>query len=74
MEVFALLLVSYELIFVLTLCEEDNEIYMKNKLLKEESENLETGVFKASTEYFRGGNIVTLGGSYRNKYAIIKDV
>lgn len=53
---------------------EDNEIYMKNKLLKEESENLETGVFKASTEYFRGGNILTLGGSYRNKYAIIKDL
>lgn len=47
---------------------------MKNKLLKEESENLETGVFKASSEYFRGGNIVTLGGSYRNKYAIVKDV
>lgn len=45
---------------------------MKNKLLKEESENLETGVFKATTSYFRG-NIVTIGGSYRNKYAIVRD-
>jgi len=52
---------------------EDNQVYMKNKFLKDESENLETGVFLANTSIFQGGEIIEMGGAYKNKYAIIKN-
>lgn len=46
---------------------------MKNKFLKEESENIETGVFVASTEAFGQGNILDVGGTYSNRFAIVKN-
>lgn len=52
---------------------DENEIYMKNKYMKEESEDLETGIFKANTTVFKGGEILEIGGAYRNKYAIVRN-
>ena len=46
---------------------------MKNKFLKEESENIETGVFIGNTEVFGQGSIVDIGGTYRNRFAIVKN-
>jgi len=51
---------------------EDNQVYMKNKFLTEDSENLETGVWTANTSVFKGGEILEMGGAYKNRYAIIK--
>jgi len=52
----------------------DNEVYMNNKnFMKEKEENLETGVFLADTSAFGSGNIIKMGGSFRNRYAIIKN-
>ena len=45
---------------------------MKNKFLTEDSENLETGVWTANTSVFKGGEILEMGGAYKNRYAIIK--
>ena len=47
---------------------------MNNKnFLKEKEENLETGVFLADTSAFGSGEIVKMGGHFRNRYAIVKN-
>ena len=52
----------------------DNEVYMSNKnFLKDREENLETGVFLAETSAFGSGEILKMGGSFRNRYAIVKN-
>jgi hypothetical protein len=51
---------------------EDNQIYMKNDFLQRVDENLETGTRTANMTHFQGGKIIDIGGSYKNKYAIVQ--
>jgi hypothetical protein len=46
---------------------------MKNNFLPSVHEDLETGVLTADVSAFQGGNIVDIGGPYRNKYAIVQN-
>ena len=45
---------------------------MKNDFIEHVDENLETGVLTANMGHFKGGKVVDIGGSYRNKYAIVQ--
>eukprot|EP01016_Furgasonia_blochmanni_P044116 TRINITY_DN6095_c0_g1_i3.p2 TRINITY_DN6095_c0_g1~~TRINITY_DN6095_c0_g1_i3.p2 ORF type:complete len:225 (+),score=68.31 TRINITY_DN6095_c0_g1_i3:756-1430(+) len=51
---------------------EDNELYMKAKFVKHNTEDLSTGVLFADSSIFFGGDVVDIGGSYKNRFAIIK--
>lgn len=47
---------------------------MSNKnFLKDREENLETGVFLAETSAFGSGEVLKMGGAFRNRYAIVKN-
>lgn len=53
--------------------DENNVIYMKNKfLLPNKGENIKTGVYTADNSCFEGGDILSLGGTYRHHYAVVK--
>ena len=36
-------------------------------------ENLDTGILTADISAFSGGRVVDIGGSYRNRYAIVEN-
>eukprot|EP01017_Pseudomicrothorax_dubius_P011907 TRINITY_DN1459_c0_g1_i3.p1 TRINITY_DN1459_c0_g1~~TRINITY_DN1459_c0_g1_i3.p1 ORF type:complete len:407 (-),score=115.97 TRINITY_DN1459_c0_g1_i3:137-1357(-) len=57
----------------LAIVTDGNEIYMKNAFLKQTSEDLSTGILFTDNKAFDGGNIVAIGGGYRNRYAIVKN-
>ena len=52
--------------------DENNKIYMKNKFLSSKSENIHTGVYTTDNSLFDNGNILSIGGTYRNHYAIVQ--
>ncbi len=51
----------------------NNEIYMKNTFVQHKEENIETGIMKTDNSIFDKGDILEIGGIYRNRYAIIKN-
>jgi len=51
---------------------EDNTVLMKNQFLPKKDEDFETGVLTGDNSGFEGGDILQIGGTYRNKYAIVK--
>lgn len=51
---------------------DDNTVLMKNPFLPKRDEDFETGILTADTYAFEGGDILEIGGMYRNKYAIVK--
>lgn len=46
---------------------------MKNAFVAHKEENIATGIMKADNSLFDGGEILKLGGVYRNRFAIIKN-
>jgi len=50
---------------------EDNQIYMKNAFVQHDDENINTGIRKVGNHIFGGGNILDIGGNYRNRFAIV---
>jgi len=55
------------------LAVENNEIYFRHNFLQFQKENKDTGVQSADNSIFNGGQIIDIGGSYRNKYAIVSN-
>lgn len=51
----------------------NNNIYMKNKFVLPKSENIHTGVYTADNSCFDKGDILSIGGTYRSHYAIVKN-
>ncbi len=51
----------------------DNNIYMFNKFVKHQKEDVHTGIYSANNSIFNGGNIGKIGGSYRNHYALVEE-
>lgn len=52
--------------------DEQNNIYMKNKFLATKTENIKTGVYSADNSIFDNGDILSIGGTYRSHFAIVK--
>ncbi|KAL4446187.1 hypothetical protein ABPG74_021726 [Tetrahymena malaccensis] len=52
--------------------DEFNNIFMKNKFLKTDKENIKTGVYSADNSLFDKGNILSIGGTYRTHYAVVQ--
>jgi hypothetical protein len=50
---------------------EDNKVFMKNAFVKHQHENIETGILTTDNSIFDGGNILDIGGKYRNRFAIV---
>jgi len=61
---------SYGTVAVIT---EDNYIYSKNPFVGNAEEDYKTGLFVADNSIFKGGDIIDIGGSYRNRFAIVKN-
>jgi len=51
---------------------EENEIFQKNEFMPSKEENLETGIQTADLKDIKG-EIIDIGGVYRNKYALVRD-
>lgn len=52
----------------------DRKLYFKNRFMQEESENMSTGIQEAGmNRHFGNGELVSLGGCYRNRYALIRE-
>jgi hypothetical protein len=47
-------------------------MYFKNAFVKHEYEEIKTGIFNTSNAIFGGGNILAIGGNYRNRFAIVE--
>ncbi len=52
--------------------DENNQMFFKNAFVKHEQEEVKTGIFNTSNAIFGGGNIVSIGGNYRNKFAVVQ--
>ena len=52
---------------------EDNYIYSKNPFVGNAEEDYKTGLFVADNSIFKWGDIIDIGGSYRNRFAIVKN-
>ena len=46
---------------------------MKNEFLPLKEENLDTGILLADTKSFGDRKILDIGGTYRNRYAIVEN-
>ncbi len=46
---------------------------MKRDFLPQKDENLETGVLTGDTKDFGKGEIISIGGMYRNRYALVRE-
>ena len=50
----------------------DNQVYMKNEFFKIRDYNIKVGVNIADNSIFGNAEILDIGGSYENKYLIVK--
>ncbi|EGR32423.1 regulator of chromosome condensation protein, putative [Ichthyophthirius multifiliis] len=53
--------------------DENNQIYMFNKFMKHNKEDVHSGIYFADNKLFNGGNIGKIGGVYRNNYALVEE-
>eukprot|EP01016_Furgasonia_blochmanni_P055157 TRINITY_DN9180_c0_g2_i3.p1 TRINITY_DN9180_c0_g2~~TRINITY_DN9180_c0_g2_i3.p1 ORF type:complete len:449 (-),score=135.74 TRINITY_DN9180_c0_g2_i3:261-1607(-) len=51
---------------------QDNRIYMYNEFVQPKALEYNAPAWYADNSYFNGGEILSVGGSYRNRYAVIK--
>lgn len=53
---------------------EDGKVYFKTKFEKFEKENMQTGIQETSmAKLFGTGALLQIGGSYRNRFALLRD-
>lgn len=46
---------------------------MKNIFVQHKEENIATGITKTDNSLFGNGEILEIGGVYRNRYALVKE-
>ena len=54
-----------------SISSEKNELYFKNPYVQHKEENIATGIFKADNSIFENKEILQIGGTYRNRFAIV---
>lgn len=55
----------------LVVVDEENQLYMTQKYAKFLVEDDQTGIQFQTNDIFGKGNIIKIGGKYRNRYAIV---
>jgi hypothetical protein len=55
------------------MCKEDNEVYVHNEFVPDSEEDYSHGLAHVKGSWFGNGEIVTIGGRYGNKYAIVRN-